>query len=121
MVEAHVFQPIAARPPPGGQVGALAWVRKSFFDGWLNSLLTLVVLAVLVVALPPLFGWSIWHAVAVPDNALCRAQHHVGACWGVVAEKGRLILLGRYVCTAKKPDCPNCVMQDICPKIGVAR
>lgn len=32
-----------------------------------------------------------------------------------------LILLGRYVCTAKKPDCPNCVMQDICPKIGVTR
>ncbi|WP_434427167.1 endonuclease III [Nannocystis pusilla] len=32
-----------------------------------------------------------------------------------------MILLGRYVCTAKKPDCPNCVMQDICPKIGVAR
>lgn len=30
-----------------------------------------------------------------------------------------MILLGRYVCTAKKPDCPNCVMQDICPKIGV--
>jgi endonuclease III len=32
-----------------------------------------------------------------------------------------MILLGRYVCTAKKPDCPNCVMQDICPKIGVAQ
>lgn len=31
-----------------------------------------------------------------------------------------MILLGRYVCTAKKPDCPNCVMRDICPKIGVA-
>lgn len=30
-----------------------------------------------------------------------------------------LILLGRYVCTARKPDCPNCVMRDICPKIGV--
>jgi endonuclease-3 len=30
-----------------------------------------------------------------------------------------LILLGRYVCTAKKPDCPNCVMQDICPKLGI--
>ncbi|MCY1053585.1 endonuclease III [Nannocystis sp. SCPEA4] len=30
-----------------------------------------------------------------------------------------MILLGRYVCTAKKPDCPNCVMRDICPKIGV--
>lgn len=31
-----------------------------------------------------------------------------------------IILHGRYVCTAKKPDCPNCVLQDICPKIGVA-
>ncbi|HEY8380006.1 MAG TPA: endonuclease III [Nannocystis sp.] len=31
-----------------------------------------------------------------------------------------LILHGRYVCTAKKPRCPECVLQDICPKIGVA-
>ncbi|MFN0185956.1 MAG: amino acid ABC transporter permease [Aquabacterium sp.] len=93
---AQVFTPVASRPPPTSQVGLVAWVRKSFFDGWLNSLLTLVVLAVLMVALPPLFGWTVWHAVAVPDNALCRAQHHVGACWGVVAEKGQLILLGRY-------------------------
>jgi endonuclease-3 len=30
-----------------------------------------------------------------------------------------MVLLGRYVCTAKKPNCPGCVMQDICPKIGV--
>lgn len=30
-----------------------------------------------------------------------------------------LILLGRYTCTAKKPNCAGCVMQDICPKIGV--
>lgn len=30
-----------------------------------------------------------------------------------------LILLGRYTCTAKKPNCAGCVMQDVCPKIGV--
>ena len=30
------------------------------------------------------------------DNAACRAASGVGACWGVVAEKGRLILFGRY-------------------------
>lgn len=30
-----------------------------------------------------------------------------------------LILLGRYTCTAKKPSCAGCVMQDVCPKIGV--
>ncbi len=30
-----------------------------------------------------------------------------------------MVLLGRYVCTAKKPACDTCAMRDICPKIGV--
>jgi endonuclease-3 len=25
-----------------------------------------------------------------------------------------LILHGRYVCKARKPDCPNCVIRDLC-------
>ncbi len=31
----------------------------------------------------------------------------------------RMILHGRQVCQARKPDCPNCSLQKICPKIGV--
>src|SRR5262249_30982387 len=31
----------------------------------------------------------------------------------------RLILHGRQVCYARKPKCPACVLQRICPKIGV--
>lgn len=31
-----------------------------------------------------------------------------------------LILHGRYTCTAKKPACAGCILQDICPKLGVA-
>ncbi|PTA67740.1 endonuclease III [Deinococcus arcticus] len=31
-----------------------------------------------------------------------------------------LILHGRRVCTARKPDCPGCVMNPFCPKVGVA-
>jgi endonuclease-3 len=30
-----------------------------------------------------------------------------------------LILHGRNVCTALKPDCENCVLNPLCPKIGV--
>jgi len=30
-----------------------------------------------------------------------------------------MVLYGRYVCTAKKPNCVECVLKDICPKIGV--
>lgn len=30
-----------------------------------------------------------------------------------------VVLHGRYVCTAAKPQCDNCIISDICPKIGV--
>ncbi len=30
-----------------------------------------------------------------------------------------MVLHGRYVCTARKPNCVECVLKDICPKIGV--
>jgi len=30
------------------------------------------------------------------------------------AAAGRLILHGRYVCKARKPDCPQCIIRDIC-------
>jgi general L-amino acid transport system permease protein len=96
MAGTDTFVAIESRPPPRSQLGALAWLRRSFFDGWKSTLLTLVVLALLALALPPLFKWAVWYAVPEADNAACRAAYGVGACWGVVAEKGRLILFGRY-------------------------
>ena len=41
-----VFTPIAPRQPPANQVGLLPWLRSRFFDGWANSLLTVLVLAI---------------------------------------------------------------------------
>ncbi len=32
-----------------------------------------------------------------------------------IAFSHRLILHGRYVCKAPKPDCPNCILNDLCP------
>ena len=32
----------------------------------------------------------------------------------------RMILHGRQVCSARKPDCNNCSLEKICPKIGVS-
>jgi len=39
-------------------------------------------------------AWALAHAVFRPDAQACRAAH--GACWGVIAEKWRPILFGRY-------------------------
>ena len=30
-----------------------------------------------------------------------------------------LVLHGRYVCTARKPRCEDCILEDLCPKVGV--
>jgi general L-amino acid transport system permease protein len=90
------FTPIASRPPPRVQVGLLPWLQRRLFDGPLNTLLTLALVAALALVLPPLLSWGVVHAVFGADNAACRAASGSGACWGVVAEKGRLIVFGRY-------------------------
>lgn len=38
-----------------------------------------------------------------------------------IAYSHRLIDLGRAVCTARKPRCPGCPLEDICPKNGVGK
>lgn len=72
------------------------WLRTNLFPDTFNSLLTLLLLGVVVIWLPPLLQWAIFNARFAPDATACAALDHTGACWGVVAEKYRFILLGRY-------------------------
>jgi general L-amino acid transport system permease protein len=88
--------PIASRPPPVPVGGALQWLKLNLFDGWRNITATLVVIGLLAWLLPPMLQWGLINAVFAPDNAACRAAQEHGACWGVIAEKYRLILFGRY-------------------------
>jgi endonuclease III len=36
-----------------------------------------------------------------------------------IAFSHRLIMHGRYICKAPKPDCPNCMLNDLCPSSTV--
>lgn len=90
----HAFLP--AQPMPGQRSGALAWLRGNLFSSLFNSLLTLVVAALLGLALYHAFDWFLLYAVAPADLAACNQVRGLGACWGVVSEKGRFILMGRY-------------------------
>lgn len=91
-----VWQMIPARAAPERPQGWLAWVRRELFGGWLNALTTLALLAWGLSALPGLADWTLWQAVWRPDADACQAARGSGACWGVIAEKQRLILFGRY-------------------------
>ena len=88
------FQSIAPRPAPVRTQGLLAWCRLNLFNGWATTLGTVLVGAVLLATLPRLFQWAIIDAVWVADYTVCHASG--GACWGVVREKFRFILFGRY-------------------------
>ena len=89
------YQPIAPRPAPFKSEGLLAWIRINLFNDWKTTLGTLVIAGLLLYVLPPLVQWALFQAHWRPDYEACHAAA-TGACWGVIAEKYRLILFGRY-------------------------
>lgn len=69
---------------------------RSLFRGRLNTALTLIAGGLLIWLMVQLIPWAIGQAVWSADLEACRNARGEGACWGVVAEKWRLILFGRY-------------------------
>jgi general L-amino acid transport system permease protein len=93
---AAVFQPIAPRPAPIRTSGALPWIRANLFGDWQSALTTVVMLGLALYLLPGTLRWLVFDAVLQPDADACQAARGLGACWGVVPEKWRLIIFGRY-------------------------
>ncbi|MBX9816522.1 MAG: amino acid ABC transporter permease [Burkholderiaceae bacterium] len=94
-MSATTFEPIAARPAPVKSEGLVAWIRSNLFGDWKTTVGTLLVAAVLLKVLPPFLQWAILNAVWTAQFELCNAEG-AGACWGVVSEKFRIIIFGRY-------------------------
>ncbi len=93
---AAVFTPIPARPAPVRTSGVAAWLRSNLFANNASTVATLLILAAALWVVPPLANWAIVHAVLRPDADACQAARGIGACWGVIAEKWRFIIFGRY-------------------------
>ncbi len=71
-------------------------VRSNLFNNVFNSAVTLLLGMLLVYAVSHLWGWGIHHAIWVADAEQCNAARGTGACWGVITEKYRVIIFGRY-------------------------
>ena len=81
-------------PPPTQSLARRIWA--SLFDGWRASLLTIAVLALLALLLPPLLRFLIFDAVwSAPNGELCRAPG-AGACWAFIARKLPYFTYGSY-------------------------
>ncbi len=95
MAETIIFQSLPPRPAPVNTEGLVPWIRANLFGNWQSIVTTLIVGGLLLYYVPQFLKWAVFTATTVPNADGCRAPG-VGACWGVVTEKYRLIIFGRY-------------------------
>ena len=95
MSNAILSAPIDARPAPVRTDGLVAWSKANLFADWKTSLATIFIGSFLIWYGLQALSWGLLRAVWAPTADLCRVEG-VGACWGVVTEKYRLIIFGRY-------------------------
>jgi general L-amino acid transport system permease protein len=94
-MSARVHQTVIPRPAPLPPMGTIDWVIRNFFGSPWATLCSLLMIALLARSVPHVLHWAVLSAQWRPDALACRAEG-AGACWGVVAEKYRFILFGRY-------------------------
>ncbi|MEO7151424.1 MAG: amino acid ABC transporter permease [Burkholderiaceae bacterium] len=95
-MSADTYTPIAPRVAPIRTEGLVPWIRANLLGSTSSILVTVVVACLLLWAAWRVIDWGLLRAVFAPDANACQAARGIGACWGVVAEKYRLILFGRY-------------------------
>jgi general L-amino acid transport system permease protein len=79
---------------PGTPGRVLDWLRRNLFSSVANTLLTVLVLALLAVILPPFFDWMIASATfSGASKAACTAS---GACWTFIKLRLHTFLWGHY-------------------------
>ncbi len=88
----HIFKP--DMPPPGKVFGPVAWMRNNLFDGWFNTILTLVAIYLVYLIIPPLLEWAIFNANWVgTTQADCTKE---GACWVFIHQRFGQFMYGYY-------------------------
>ncbi len=77
---------------PGAR--AIEWLKRNLFGSLFNTLLSLVVLALALLILPPLIRWAITHAtISGVSRVACTGD---GACWTFIRRRLPLFFYGLY-------------------------
>lgn len=94
---------LGPEPPPGRETGAVRWLRQNLFSGPLNSLLTVISLALvwwLLAHIGPWFLRSVWNADSLAECRQILAARYGpgvnGACFAVIVERWPQLLFGFY-------------------------
>ncbi|MFW2368071.1 MAG: amino acid ABC transporter permease [Desulforhopalus sp.] len=80
--------------PPVSEVGFIGWIKSNLFNGWFNSILTICVIYLLWLTIPPFVDWAFINSSWIASSDECKAG--TGACWSVITANIRFILFGFY-------------------------
>ncbi len=80
--------------PPVTSVGVIGWIKGNLFNGWLNSVITIVTLYFLWKIVPPFIRWAFIDSLWVSTGAQCHEAG--GACWSIIPANIRFILFGFF-------------------------
>ena len=83
-------------PPPAGTVGIRGWLRKNLFPSFGNSVLTIVLGALLALIAWKIIDWALIRAVWTGQDREACAIEGAGACWPFVWAKYPQWLFGFY-------------------------
>ncbi len=92
------------REPPASEIGILGWIRHNLFSTWLNSILTILSLALIYYVLSGIIPWVLsptWSGTSLANcreilAAAGRESGHGGACWGVIHDRWLQLIFGFY-------------------------
>ncbi|MBL8700516.1 MAG: amino acid ABC transporter permease [Alphaproteobacteria bacterium] len=74
--------------------GAIGWLRQNLFNTVWNSILTVLMLGLLWLTIPPLFDWAVTHATLEGESRT--ACDGTGACWAMIRARWSSFFYGRY-------------------------
>lgn len=73
---------------------AIDWARQNLFSSVFNSILTIIVLVLAGLIVPPLFRWAVTHAtISGTSRAACTGD---GACWTFIRVRFPRFFYGNY-------------------------
>jgi general L-amino acid transport system permease protein len=80
--------------PPATSVGVIGWIKGNLFNGWLNSVITIVTLYFLWKIVPSFIRWAFIDSLWVSTGAQCHEAG--GACWSIIPANIRFIIFGFF-------------------------
>jgi general L-amino acid transport system permease protein len=86
--------------PPLSAVGLIGFLRQNLFNGWFNTLLTLLGVYLVWLIVPPLVRFllidAVWEGAGRDDCLAEKIGRPVGACWPFIQAKFRQLIYGFY-------------------------